>query len=759
MKNNLKIFMGVILFSSVLLGVPSRLMATQCANPCKEWNGGACDIDKGDGIQCADCKECSSGVCSAKDSRDTGGNVNGDCGYCNECSGGACASDSDMCVATPCKKCDTSTGACTVTDDTQDTSGSLDQACGFCKKCSSGACVNDDDDGTPGADPYECGVDCKRCSGGSCQNDDTQGNIDDDCGSCSFCDSGICEDIEVTASTVTGPTGDHCIDDTETVTATTNYELDSGCSIEWSGDATFGSTTSTTTSHSATATLGTTGTPLTVKAKTSGQSTEITQTGTFSVVKVDEIKINNTGTTWTDVTGGSIVVLRGSKYNFKAIPDPSGGTYPTLQPEWKWGTTDKGTGSPNLITFDTVGTNTLTAKCCNGTGKTVSVQVVAPTVTEVGFDGDYPSLYKTPSANNGWANPGTGVDPISDPVYTSSTNLPVCVSKSANAISLYKVKLETSVALSYPTDIVVDASGTEEWNDSTTSVTITGTTSTLATLAITGTMHDKIKKYDNNFTIDWKYKVPSGTNANIDINTTTHTVYLTWDTPGIIAPDKVTEKRLNAVVEACEALTTDSAVCDGLWTDVVLIAQYSASSTPSLDWLMLDTLASPRIKGSCKDISRLFMRCALMIGLKPASAGGCFEITYCFPDLNGESFEDPDFNAIKTRNCTSGNNGHTASVGSTHDDELTVEKLNFIDGSGVGNNWECCFKYSGTPSKWYAPGTYKEDPPGTVVCDGTFTSVQGVMDAIVDYTIWLYKLSSGAWVHCEEPGPEKEHEW
>jgi hypothetical protein len=280
---------------------------------------------------------------------------------------------------------------------------------------------------------------------------------------------------------------------------------------------------------------------------------------TVTAVEVDQIHIEYAEGMWDDITGETIVVLKGTKYTFKALPNPSGATWPANQPTWSG--VASGTGETIEVTFDSTGTKTLTCKSCNEPGKSVTIEVLTPTVYRVGFGNDY-TLYKTPATWDGW---GDGETAITQPVYDSDAvpakNDPVCVTKNSSAVSLTDVRLKVTEALSYPITITVDASGTEDWNEY--GVLFSDKTSGEATLGITGNIINQVKKYNNDFQNQWKYKVPSGTNTWYTINTTSHTVYVTYDAPSPGGAE-LTVKRIDWACEKADGATTESAVANGI---------------------------------------------------------------------------------------------------------------------------------------------------------------------------------------------------
>jgi len=90
MNNNLILFAKIMFLISILLGLPSILMATECTNPCMHWDDGACDRQKDNGTSTGDCTECQSGAEEDK-AEDT------DCGTCGTCQSGSCLDTDSRC--------------------------------------------------------------------------------------------------------------------------------------------------------------------------------------------------------------------------------------------------------------------------------------------------------------------------------------------------------------------------------------------------------------------------------------------------------------------------------------------------------------------------------------------------------------------------------------------------------------------------------------------------------------------------------------
>jgi hypothetical protein len=334
-------------------------------------------------------------------------------------------------------------------------------------------------------------------------------------------------------------------------------------------------------------------------------------------VDVGSIEINYSGSNWDDVTDQNIVVLKGTKYDFKAIKTPAGASWPSGPPVWSGAAS--GTGETINVTFATVGSQTLTAKCCSeSTGKQVTIEVKEPTPYQIGFGGDH-TLYKAPTGWDGWAD---GVDPsgeITDPVYDSDTsdNCDVCVTKNSGSVSLTNVKLKVDEALTYTTQIDIDTTGTEDWDEST-GVSFSGTTSTATTLSITGNIIDEVKRYNATFQTTWKYKVPSGTDTWYTIGTVNHTVYVTYGAPeegGAAAGVNLTVQRIDKLCEWADGESTRQGVADKINDNLSLPFEGAATHD---DWGLMCT--SCGLKGECDEHAAFMVRCLDLIGVSDSVA-------------------------------------------------------------------------------------------------------------------------------------------
>jgi hypothetical protein len=217
---------------------------------------------------------------------------------------------------------------------------------------------------------------------------------------------------------------------------------------------------------------------------------------------------------------------------------------------------------------------------------------------------------------------------IIDPVYNSDTgiNNSVCVTKDSNSIWLTNVKLKVAEPLSYWTYIRIDANGTEDWDESTNDILFSGTTSQQASLKIMGNIINSVKKYPGHFQIQWKYRVPSGSNNWIGSNTTSHTVYVTY---GIPSPTgyNVTEKRVNWCCEKANGAVDPKGVADGIHLGLNANPPNDGSGDiQSDDWLLL---SGTPYKGECDEQARFMVRAIELIG----SSGSSY-LTYASTDSN-----------------------------------------------------------------------------------------------------------------------------
>jgi hypothetical protein len=400
------------------------------------------------------------------------------------------------------------------------------------------------------------------------------------------------------------------------------------------------------------------------------------------------------------VTGQTITVLLGSKYTFTALPNPSGAQWPDDTPTWSG--VASGTESSILVTFDSQGTKTLTAKCGpNDTGKSVTIHVMCPWVYRVGFGGDN-ALYETPTTYSGW---GDGTTAITDPVrdLDTSKNDPVCVNKNSGSVSLTDVRLKVSEALTYAQTISVDAAGTENWTAAT-GVSFSGCTSSDTTLAIGGNIIDEVKRYSGDFSVAWKYKV-TGTYGNdnwMDLNTTTHTVYVTYGTP---APggDDSTVKRIDWVCDKANGQSTVGGGADAVFGGLSGSFDLGAAMWgPSPIWRLHNAGEASQCPGIADYVNQHFR----MLGL------GTGEIRYCRAKPDGTYEAASSAPGTEWRVIVPGGEHPDPT---THDNEYGSERLAMVDGNGDGNAYEATCLFNSTYYALTGDGVFSASTPEEVV--------------------------------------------
>ncbi len=446
----------------------------------------------------------------------------------------------------------------------------------------------------------------------------------------------------------------------------------------------------------------------------------------FRSIRIVEVaSISGEGVT-SDATGTpsasqTIYVAKGapsSTITLTANMNPSGGSWPTGEPTW---TNATATATADQATFpiDTVSASSsgtiVTASCgtCGTCTKKIKIMVYETKLKSIKFTSDHGTMNDN---NSDWLDSGT-VYTEPEWVNSRSVNNPITHTMSTSLV------IEATVIVG-PSGLSFDLSGdgSENYLDFTES----GNTSTGSDQAISITADASLPGTVDTIdeSIAWEIKLTDPT-PDVDVsvgNSGSHKIYVTCGTP---SGSILTEKRVSTVTTACDGMSSEPAIVDKPWTDIIGSTIYTLGAPyPTPEWKILG--GTP---GECDAIANLFEQTIQMIGLTPGDG----DVTYLYADENGGSFESASDEAYVTRACGPGSHGHTSSVGSTHDDEQTFEELGFIDGSGGSNVLEACYKYrhtSSDPWKWYAPGT----------TTGVFTSVQNVMNAIVDYTYWAYLI-------------------
>ena len=286
---------------------------------------------------------------------------------------------------------------------------------------------------------------------------------------------------------------------------------------------------------------------------------------TVKVVEVDKIEIYaGDPATWHDVTGISPRVLKGMKYDFRAIPNPSDVAWPSGAPKWYWNGGEIATGSTVNVTFDSDGTHTLAVKCRDCVpGKAVTIKVVTPWVEDIDFSGTTNYTMKDDSS------PPDSIDTEYD--KSAAVNEPAC-QQMGERVTLNSVKFRASDDLSFPTSVKVigfdfavltfpEVSDTwSSWDSSGISMTSTNDEY--------GRLPDYVSKIDD-VQLVWMYRVPLGTNAEYFCaakNPTEHVVYTVLGSPVDPQAEPWQDVLDIACVEASGSSTTTDAMWD-IWND------------------------------------------------------------------------------------------------------------------------------------------------------------------------------------------------
>ncbi len=242
----------------------------------------------------------------------------------------------------------------------------------------------------------------------------------------------------------------------------------------------------------------------------------------FTVVQVDRIEVY-ANDNWNDITGNTIVLLRGTRYSFKALPSPDGANWPSGTPVWKLNGNTIASGDDTIeVTFDNEGTQELRAMCASGGqmgGKTVTIEVIQPILDTVDYKISH-QIYN-----------------VSSPEYQRDPyrNEPACWTK--GALAWVKVTFWHSQNLTFPTEGILvraDTSGDywniADWGDSGPSTFGTSWPSDEIQCIAEDNINGQVEWRD--YSATWKYKVPWGTNQWITTTTQNNCrLYVVLDTP------------------------------------------------------------------------------------------------------------------------------------------------------------------------------------------------------------------------------------
>lgn len=165
-----------------------------------------------------------------------------------------------------------------------------------------------------------------------------------------------------------------------TMTCTTSTDTDKYCddtgwhypsdpvTHTWSGPGAFNPTTGTSVTWTAPSSTGDKTITVTADDSPLYDETAKTDSITVKVVKVDKLQYwDGISSIWVDI-GSTLYVAKDDAVIFKAIPDPSGASWPSGKPVW--GGEASGTGPTTPVTFNTLSNSTsdyktVTAECGN----------------------------------------------------------------------------------------------------------------------------------------------------------------------------------------------------------------------------------------------------------------------------------------------------------------------------------------------------------------------------------------------------------
>ena len=416
---------------------------------------------------------------------------------------------------------------------------------------------------------------------------------------------------------------------------------------------------------------------------------------TVNVLEADEIWIYaGDPASWCDVTGNTIYVLKGTKYTFKALPNPSA-DWPSYAPVWSGA--GSGIGKYIDVTFGSEGTETLTAKCkdCD-VGKTVNIEVIVPEPDEVSFVGDEHDIYGV--VDPVWKRVGNPDNPAS---YTKYRRVEV------------EAKFWASDNLTYPTEVQVDVFGAG-WGTFTqdNSVTFGSWPSETTEHVSNAFLPNSIGSTAPSFT--WQYKVPwpSGTNQWITMTNTSgpHKIYQVYGAP-TCGYSNYTKDNLDGAVGKALGEGTESGIAskanDSVADDVFLDPGYNcicgSGFQVNFDAAMGTYPPPPRGMCCCRAEG---LDCVLnVLGIGP----------YTHDYVNERSEPNPNALRVPDQYCSICNKWCARCYW-----------------DGFWNNWEGVVKCGGVGSTCYAPAN------GSITIDeGTYSEIDNRIAIDCGY-YWTY---------------------
>lgn len=381
----------------------------------------------------------------------------------------------------------------------------------------------------------------------------------------------------------------------------------------------------------------------------------------------------------------------------------------------------------------------------------VGILVVMPSVYWVGFENDH-VLSRTPEGANshaGWAMSTEGItDPIwhADSTENDKTNY-ACFTRGSTTATL-KARFRVTSPLTEGSTFHLGADGTNSWTPTSCNIGKNESESNYVWLPLSdySPMVNTVKRYTA-YACDWEmffYYAPNP--FAIPINTTTHTVYLTFDTPQPIPP-VTTARTVKRIDWVCKK-------CDGLWskedcTDAIFAAlngtpppSFGDGEMPEDYWWAMDPAYGPV---DCEALALLMQRMCALLGV------GTGEIGYVYCCREDQSPPDTVYSTSDDEHATRicGEDGHG------------TEKLVFLRGTYY-HQWQAVFVREG---KYYAVKETSSTEPGDIMehvltCHPPSGGCNGINCACIGtsgtYQVWDYGPPSAS---CIVPCPPVPSPW
>jgi hypothetical protein len=299
--------------------------------------------------------------------------------------------------------------------------------------------------------------------------------------------------------------------------------------------------------------------------------------------------------------------------------------------------------SVDYICINTVGSDTVTVYADDNydpdnnaaivdespTSDSETVSIVGLEVHKVGFGNDH-ALYRTPTTFYGW---GDGTTAITDPVYNADDTAEekaaknhACFTKGAANATLTAVQCRTPVALTEGSGFSLRALGTDSWAWAAFAIAAGNRESGTGTLSLDNdTLATAVTRYAGSYSCAWRYCCFSGAAQEVTLNSTSHSVYLTWDTPSP-GGTASTVKRVDAACGWANTATTAKGTADGVHTNMPKI-RFGHTQPEVDDWrLFIDKShevaghtdpcdPTATFRGECDEYARLMKRALDMLGL------------------------------------------------------------------------------------------------------------------------------------------------